>query len=170
MWSFLARRAALRQPKCRTRRSSMLVLGPRQTSTSTKTRCGSSVKFRHTILWGRDCSSWFDLASISWVNLSSQRCCAPSTLSVLYSRCLAYFIVGPGWQSLPCSINILVRFIQAVALLHEMKEIGLPPYPAAHQAAISAVAAVDGHKAAIHLLARMKVCLTVQGLEVSSGD
>lgn len=48
---------------------------------------------------------------------------------------------------------------QAVSLLKEMQEAGLKPHPAAHQAALSAVAATEGHEAAMALLATMKVWL-----------
>lgn len=46
---------------------------------------------------------------------------------------------------------------KAVSLLQEMQEAGLKPHPAAHQAALSAVAATEGHEATMALLATMKV-------------
>ena len=46
-----------------------------------------------------------------------------------------------------------------MSLLKEMQEAGLKPHPAAHQAALSAVAATEGHEAAMALLATMKVRL-----------
>lgn len=44
-------------------------------------------------------------------------------------------------------------------MLKEMQEAGLKPHPAAHQAALSAVATTEGHEAALALLATMKVRL-----------
>lgn len=46
---------------------------------------------------------------------------------------------------------------QAVLLLEEMEAAGLEPYPPAHQAALTALAASEGHRAAMDLLVKMRV-------------
>ena len=57
---------------------------------------------------------------------------------------------------------------QAVSLLKEMQEAGLKPHPAAHQAALSAVATTEGHEAAMALLVTMKVRRTHNSTQESS--
>ena len=53
-------------------------------------------------------------------------------------------------------------------MLKEMQEAGLKPHPAAHQAALSAVATTEGHEAAMALLATMKVRRTHNSTQESS--
>ncbi|CAN0035555.1 unnamed protein product, partial [Ectocarpus sp. 13 AM-2016] len=52
--------------------------------------------------------------------------------------------------------NVKVNAQKAVLLLEEMEAAGLEPYPPAHQAALTALAASEGHRAAMDLLAKMR--------------
>lgn len=81
------------------------------------------------------------------------RCCsllAYCTHSLVTSTVSVHVLIVGIWPT---------KMPQAVSLLKEMQEAGLKPHPAAHQAALSAVAATEGHEAAMALLAAMKVRL-----------